>query len=81
MTRICCNKGTKIMNSELSPTNWFVHDKTTQSRISQDKTGHRLNSSKGTTSLWIRKLPKIETIQSLKVIIQNKGTKRSEQIF
>ena len=79
--RICCNKGTKTMNMELNSSNRLVQDKTTQSRISQDRNGPRITSSRGTRSLWITKLPKLESFQSSKVIIYNRGTKRSEQIF
>lgn len=79
--RICCNKGTKIMNSELNPSNWFIHNKNTQSKISHDGNGSKITSSKGTNSLWIKKLPKLETIQTSKVVIHNRGTKRSERIL
>ena len=79
--RICCNKGTKTMNSEVSPSNWFIHDKTTQSKISKDGNGHRITSSKGTQSLWIAKLPKLETISTPMIMVHNRGTKRSERIF
>jgi hypothetical protein len=81
MTRICCNKGTKIIDSDLNTSNWFVNNKNIQSRISLENNGPKITSSKGTKSLWIRQLPKIETVPSLKVVIHNRGTKRLEQIF
>ena len=65
------------MESEPSPNKWVNHGKDLQSRISKEMTGMWISSSKGTSSLWITKIPKITTYRP-KVLIQSRGTKRHE---
>jgi len=75
--RICCNKGTAFIESEPTQSKWFDHSKNLQSRISTEKTGQRVTSSKGSSTLWIEKTPKI-TIHLPKIRILSRGTKRLE---
>jgi hypothetical protein len=56
--RICCNKGTAFMESESTQSKWFDHGKNLQSRISTEKMGQRVTSSKESSTLWIEKTPK-----------------------
>ena len=75
--RICCNKGTAFLESEPTQSKWFDHNKNLQSRISVEKTGQRVTSSKGSSTLWIEKIPKAVKCFP-KIIIGSRGTKRIE---
>ncbi len=73
--RICCNKGTAFIESEPTQSKWFDHSKNLQSRISTEKKGQRVTSSKGSSTLWIEKTPKVVKYLP-KIIIGSRGTKR-----
>jgi len=79
--RTCCNRGTSFIESEPKQSQMISPNTHHQSHISKEKQGLRIICSKGTAHLWIKKLPKLKAIQITKVIIQNRGTKRSECIL
>ena len=72
--RICCNKGTIFMESESTQSKWFDHGKNFQSRISTEKMGQRVTSSKESSTLWMEKTPKF-TLYFPKIRILSRGTK------
>lgn len=75
--KICCNKGTSTMETEANTGKWIDHDENLQSHISSEMTGLKISSSKGTSSLWVTKIPKIVMYRP-KILIQSRGTKRQE---
>ncbi len=75
--RISCNRGTTYIDTEPLQSKMIINDTSTQSRISQDRNGLRVTGSKGTSSIWITKIPKIH-ISSPKIIISHRGTKCSK---
>jgi len=74
--RICCDKGTSFIESEPKQSKWFSHNMHLQSRISKEENGLRIICSKGTASLWVKKVAKIHMYTS-KIVVCNKGTKCS----
>ncbi|RMW40039.1 MAG: hypothetical protein EA446_01000 [Nitrosopumilus sp.] len=73
--RICTNKGTAFTESEASHNRWFGNTKDLKSLVSKENQGMRVSASKGTSSLWIEKTPRIE-MRNPKVIVHSRGTQR-----
>ncbi len=75
--RICCNKGTSFIESEPKHSKWVGHNEHLSSRISKEKKGQRVTALKGTSTLWIEKIPRVMMYYP-KILIHSRGTKRLE---
>jgi hypothetical protein len=73
---LSCNRGTAYLNIEPIQSK-LITNTNTQSRISQDRNGLKVTCSKGTSSFWITKVPKIH-MAIPKIMVSNRGTKYSK---